>query len=448
MSQPTPYKNPYQKFIGILSKRERFNFWLLTSINSFFFLVMVIFAGASFLTCLAFYTVVEATVIGYYIFVHRLPPKTKTREWVDAIAFAVVAATLIRTFFIEAYVIPTSSMEKSLLIGDFLFVSKVNYGARAPLTPISFPFAHNTLPIVGGSSYLEWFKMPYFRFPGFQKIKNMDVVVFNYPCTYEDEDGRPIDKKENYIKRCIAIPGDSLQVVRGEIVLNHKLVPFPDHGQYRYEVHTDGSVIPNKTFRDMGMRAPRLVKTSEDFYKSQQEDDATRVSEDTYLMFLTGDNLKKVRAMSNVKKVDTAFKSKGEVNHMEQRCYPGNARFDWNREYYGPIYVPKEGDVIKLDSDSYYIYLRVIKLYENNSSFEMREGKFYLEGKEITTYKFKQNYYFMMGDNRHNSADSRYWGFVPQDHIVGKALFIWMSWDDHATGFGKIRWGRLFNGVH
>ena len=210
------FTNPIQNFLSILTSRERFNFWLLSGINTFFFLLMITIGGAHFTTCLAFYTVVEVTIIGYYIFVNRYPRKTKFREWIDAIAFAVVAATLIRTFFIEAYTIPTSSMEKTLLVGDFLFVSKVNYGARTPMTPISFPFAHNTLPVVGNKSYLEWFEMPFFRLPGFQKIKNNDIVVFNYPF----ESGRPVDKKENYIKRCLAIAGDSISVVNQQVFIN------------------------------------------------------------------------------------------------------------------------------------------------------------------------------------------------------------------------------------
>ena len=227
----------YNKFFAMLNKRERYSFWLMSGINLFFFIMMSFVTGSSFVTNILFFVLIQAAIIGYYIFVNRFQRKTKSREWIDAIAFAVVAATLIRTFFIEAYTIPTSSMEKSLLVGDFLFVSKVNYGARAPITPVSFPFAHNTMPVVGGDSYIEWPNMPYMRLPGFQKIKNNDVVVFNYPA----EDGRPLDKKENYIKRCLGIAGDSLAVINQQVSINGIAAENPPKMQFKYYVQTDGS---------------------------------------------------------------------------------------------------------------------------------------------------------------------------------------------------------------
>ncbi len=433
-----------QWFFSLMNKRERYSFWLMTGINIFFLLVMSIFAHAGIIHCLAFGIFIEVAIIGYYIIVNKFERKTKTREWIDAIAFAVVAATLIRTFFIEAYTIPTGSMEKSLLVGDFLFVSKVNYGARAPMTPISFPFAHNTMPVTGSKSYLEWFSMPYFRLPGFQKIKNNDVVVFNYPY----EGGRPVDKKDNYIKRCIAIPGDEIQLVRGEVFLNGKHIDFPKRGMFQYEVRTDGSEIPAKVLYGMGMRS-RKIRTEEDIYRSLSEDDATRVNENTYYMHLTAENLQKIRAMSTVVEVDTLLQESAQVDHGGQRCFPNTSNVSWNREYFGPVYLPKAGDIMPLDSMKFWLYDQAIRVYENNPTFEMRNGRFFLEGKEITSYQFKQNYYFMMGDNRHNSLDSRFWGFVPEDHVVGKALFVWMSWDSSAPKFWqKIRWERLFRGIN
>ncbi|TAE85150.1 MAG: signal peptidase I [Bacteroidetes bacterium] len=375
------------------------------------------------LTNTLFFLLIQVSIIGYYVFINLFPRKTKSREWIDAIAFAVVAATLIRTFFIEAYTIPTSSMEKSLLVGDFLFVSKVNYGARAPITPISFPFAHNTLPGVGSKSYVEWPSMPYFRLPGFQKIKNNDVVVFNYPA----EDGRPLDKKENYIKRCLGIAGDSLSVVDQQVFVNGLAAENPPKMQFRYYVQTDG------TFDN------RLIKRHD-----ITEGGPTSPNGD-FDLTLTNAAVADLKSQSWVKKIDNTLQAKGAGAHY---IFPFRETLGWNVDNFGPIYIPKAGDVITLDTVTYYIYERAIKVYENNPTLVMRNKKVYLNEQEITSYTFKQNYYFMMGDNRHNSADSRFWGFVPEDHIVGKALFTWMSLDPNETNlFKKIRWNRLFRGI-
>ncbi len=414
----------YNKFFAVLNKRERYSFWLMSGINLFFLLVMSFVAGSSIITNLIFFVVVQAAIIGYYIFVNKFKRQTKAREWIDAIAFAVVAATLIRTFFIEAYTIPTSSMEKSLLVGDFLFVSKVNYGARAPITPVSFPFAHNTMPVVGGNSYIEWPNMPYMRLPGFQKIKNNDVVVFNYPA----EDGRPLDKKENYIKRCLGIAGDSLAVINQQVFINGVAAENPPKMQFKYYVQTDG------TF-------------DEKIAKRNDITEGGRVSEHgDFELLLTKAAKDDLLQQPWVKKIENTLQAKGAgVAYI----FPFKESWGWNVDNYGTIYIPKAGDVITLDTMTYYIYERAIKVYEHNPTFEMKDNKVYLEGKEITNYTFKQNYYFMMGDNRHNSADSRFWGFVPEDHIVGKALFTWMSLDPNETNIvKKIRWNRIFRGIH
>lgn len=414
----------YNKFFAMLNKRERYSFWLMSGINLFFFIVMSFVAGSSFLTNILFFVLIQASIIGYYIFVNRFQRKTKTREWIDAIAFAVVAATLIRTFFIEAYTIPTSSMEKSLLVGDFLFVSKVNYGARAPITPVSFPFAHNTMPVVGGNSYIEWPNMPYMRLPGFQKIKNNDVVVFNYPA----EDGRPLDKKENYIKRCLGIAGDSLAVVNQQVFVNGVAAENPPKMQFKYFVQTDGTFDEKVAKRNDITEGGRV---------SDQGD---------FELLLTKDAKDDLLQQSWVKKVENTLQAKGAGASY---IFPFKEEWGWNVDNFGPIYIPKAGDNIKLDTVTYFIYERAIKVYENNPTLEMKDNKVYLEGKEITSYTFKQNYYFMMGDNRHNSADSRFWGFVPEDHIVGKALFTWMSLDPNETNiFKKIRWNRIFRGIN
>lgn len=417
--------NVFVLFLAMLSIKERNYFWLMSGINTFFMLLMVFMAGVGFLHGLAFWTVVEAAIIGYYIFINRIPRKTKKREWIDAIAFAVVAATLIRTFFIEAYTIPTSSMEKSLLVGDFLFVSKVNYGARTPMTPISFPFAHNTLPFIPAKSYLEWFSMPYYRLPGFQKIKNDDVVVFNYPF----EDGRPVDKKENYIKRCLAIPGDSIKIIDQQVYINNVPAKNPEKMQFKYYMKLNGPGFNEKTLRENNITELSRLSENGDF-------DIT----------LTKESKAVLKNKPYVSAIDPVLQPRGVfMNYI----FPYRQELAWNVDNYGPLYVPKKGDVIKLDAINYWIYERAIKTYENNPTFTMTDGKFYLDNKEITSYTFKYDYYFMMGDNRHNSADSRFWGFVPEDHIVGKALFIWLSMDQYESNiFKKIRWKRLFRGIN
>jgi signal peptidase I len=414
----------YNKFFALLDKRERYSFWLMSGINLFFFIIMSFVTGSSFITNILFFVLIQAAIIGYYIFVNRFQRKTKTREWIDAIAFAVVAATLIRTFFIEAYTIPTSSMEKSLLVGDFLFVSKVNYGARAPITPVSFPFAHNTMPVVGGNSYIEWPNMPYMRLPGFQKIKNNDVVVFNYPA----EDGRPLDKKENYIKRCLGIAGDSLAVINQQVFVNGVAAENPPKMQFKYFVQTDGTFDEKVAKRNDITEGGRV---------SDQGD---------FELLLTKDAKDDLLQQSWVKKVENTLQAKGAGASY---IFPFKEEWGWNVDNFGPIYIPKAGDNIKLDTITYFIYERAIKVYENNPTLDMKDNKVYLDGKEITSYTFKQNYYFMMGDNRHNSADSRFWGFVPEDHIVGKALFTWMSLDPNETNIlKKIRWNRIFRGIN
>jgi signal peptidase I len=427
MTQENPnskQSNYYSKFMSLLTSREKKSFWLMNGINLFFFVVMTLFTGAGILLTASFFLLIAATIVAYYILVNKLPRKNKNREWIEALAFAVVAATLIRTFFIEAYTIPTSSMEKSLLVGDFLFVSKVNYGARAPMTPVSFPFAHNTMPIMGGKSYSESFSMPYFRLPGFQQIKNNDVVVFNYPA----EEGRPVDKKENYIKRCLAIAGDTIMLVNQQVFINGTPAENPPKMQHSYYVKTDGSGFSSKTLRNL----------------SDPEYGQSSVNEFGFL--LTDEARSKMKSLSNVQAIDSILKPAG---YFDNSVFPHRRELPWNVDNFGPLYVPKAGVTITLDSINAWVYERVIKEYENHPTYEVRDRKCYIDNEQITSYTFKQDYYFMMGDNRHNSLDSRFWGFVPHDHIVGKALFIWMSWDTNAPSFlEKIRWNRIFNGIH
>ncbi|HAP01964.1 MAG TPA: signal peptidase I [Bacteroidetes bacterium] len=347
--------------------------------------------------------------------------KSKTREWIEALVFAVIAATLIRTFAIEAYTIPTPSMEKSLLVGDFLFVSKMHYGARTPMTLLSFPFAHNTMPLIGGKSYLEWIELGYHRIPGFTHIKNNDVVVFNYPM----EDFRPVDKRENYIKRCIAIPGDTLKITNGDVYVNGKKNWEAPAAQEEYAVYTDGTLISSDLLNKL---------------------EVTQVSVNTgvYRLMMTTMAADTLRKLSNVKSVQRFYL---DANPTPETLFPTDPKnFPWNIDNYGPIVIPKAGVPVNLTINNIALYARLINIYEHHK-LELRGDKIFIDGKESTSYTPAMDYYWMMGDNRHNSLDSRFWGFVPEDHIVGKAWFIWMSWNTDGSWFSKIRWSRIFNGI-
>lgn len=361
--------------------------------------------------------------------------KSTAREWTEAIIFAVIAATLIRTFFIEAYTIPTPSMERSLLVGDFLFVSKVNYGPRLPETPISFPFAHNTMPLIGTKSYSDLIKLPYYRLPGFSDIKKGDVVVFNYPMDADSPLYRPVDKCENYIKRCQGTPGDTLSVVQGQVYVNGKAAPNPKGEQVDYSVTTNGMPLNPEIMQDLDI--------------SDYGNGA---------MTMTKDAAATLKSYTNIKSIIPNIKN-GKGDDPSGPVFPSNPNYPayrqlpyklpdykWNEDNFGPVIIPKRGWTVKLDSLTFPIYARAIAVYESNK-LEIKGTDIYINGQKTDSYTFKMNYYFMMGDNRHDSADSRFWGFVPEDHIVGKALFVWMSWDDAADFIHKIRWSRLFHGV-
>lgn len=384
--------------------------------------------------------------------------KTKSREWVDAIIFAVVAATIIRVFFIEAYTIPTGSMERSLLIGDFLFVSKVNYGARIPMTPVAFPFAHHTMPITGTKAYWDGVQWNYRRLPGLSDIKRNDVVVFNYPqgdtVALEQQDmdyyqmvrnegwkeintrytivSRPVDKRENYIKRCIAIAGDTVSMVGGLVSVNGKPEKLKSTGQFSYEVTFKSADINFGIFEEMGFSMRSL------------DPDIMQISENSYAFTGSEPMMDKVRKLDFVQSVKDLSRSAGQA---EPDVFPHDRNRSWNVDNFGPIIIPKKGWTVKLDSATMPLYERSIRIYEGNKLEKSGNG-WLINGKVADTYTFKMDYYWMMGDNRHNSLDSRYWGFVPEDHVVGKALFIWMSYDTNGSFFNKIRWNRLLRGIH
>jgi signal peptidase I len=361
--------------------------------------------------------------------------KSTTREWTEAIIFAVIAATLIRTFFIEAYTIPTPSMERSLLVGDFLFVSKINYGPRLPETPVSFPFAHNTLPVFNIKSYWDGIKLPYYRLPGLSDVKKGDVVVFNYPMDADSPLYRPVDKQENYIKRCQGTPGDTLSVVDGQVYVNRKPNPNPPGEQIDYTVTTNGTDLNPQIKQDLN------ISTYDNTFG---------------YLFMTKDAANTLKGYSNVKSITPNIAKKGQPadlvfpsnpNYPAFTQLPGKLpNYGWNQDNFGPVIIPKKGWTVKLDSMTFPIYARAIRVYEHNK-LEIRGKDIYINDQKTDSYTFKMNYYWMMGDNRHDSADSRFWGFVPEDHIVGRALFIWMSWDTDADFLHRIRWSRLFKGV-
>ncbi|RDC55132.1 signal peptidase I [Pedobacter chinensis] len=381
--------------------------------------------------------------------------KSKSREWVDAIVFAVVAATIIRVFFIEAYTIPSGSMERSLLIGDFLFVSKVNYGPRIPMTPVAFPFAHHTMPLTTSTkAYWDGVQWKYHRLPGLSEIKRNDVVVFNFPegdtvAVENQADSyynmvrnmgreqvrnsftivdRPVDKRENFIKRCIAIPGDVIAMSNGVASVNGKQEPLKNTGMMPYRVE----------FKTMDFNYAVLDEFKLDLGNSPA------VAENTYVINASPEIVDKLKTFDFVKSVTL---SPDPVGPEQGGVFPHDPNRSWNRDNFGPIKVPAKGWTVKIDSVTMPLYYRAIRTYEGNK-VEKKDGIWYINDKVATNYTFKMDYYWMMGDNRHNSADSRYWGFVPEDHIVGKALFIWMSWDSEASFFSKIRWSRLFRGIH
>lgn len=409
-------------------------------------------------------------------------------SWVDALVFALVAVYFINLFFFQNYVIPSSSLEKSLLTGDYLFVSKVSYGPRIPETPLTMPLTQHTMPIINTKSYIEWPQWDYRRVKGLGKVQLNDIVVFNYPAgdtilteekyqandyyamvysfgqqiyqsqmpnpitpdslspqqqldyfnmlynigrnyivnnpnEYGSIDHRPTDRRENYVKRCVGLPGQTLQIKNRIVYLDGKANKEPENVQYTYYVKLKAD-LPDDLLKELGISGEDLLSLNQNGY-----------------MPLTK---KAVKVLSARKDLVTSIRLNTDAATGE--VYPLNAVTGWTRDNYGPIWIPKKGETVQLTLKNIALYERPIRVYEHNQ-LDIRNGKIYINGREAHSYTFKMDYYWMMGDNRHNSADSRYWGFVPEDHIVGKPIFIWWSSDPDRRGFSGIRWNRLFRWV-
>jgi signal peptidase I len=395
-------------------------------------------------------TILAVATLGFYNFYlnyaanvtyvkdRSLHPRTGLGDWVSSILFAIVAATIVHTYFIQPFTIPTSSLEKTLLVGDFLFVSKFHYGARVPMTTIAAPMVHDTIPGLKVKSYVSKYEFPYLRIPGFQKIKHNDIVVFNWPVDtmldmrHTDKFYyKPIDKKTNYVKRCVGLPGDSLEVRNGFVYINGKQNVLPERAklQFSYMVETNSGAFNNYQL------ASRYNIT--DFPQYNQDRSVS------YFPAITDEDLSKFKNHPNVKSITPLKEEKGK---RDPNIFPQNPDYNWNNDFFGPLYIPQAGKTIDINLNVLPLYKRVITAYEGNT-LDVQGNQILINGKVATTYTFKQDYYWMMGDNRHNSQDARAWGFVPFDHVVGKPVFVWMSWNTNGKGFDKIRWDRLFTTV-
>ena len=414
--------------------------------------------------------------------------KSNLKETISSLIFAIIAATIVHNYIIQPYIIPTGSLEKSLLIGDFLFVSKFHYGARAPMTAISLPMVHDTIPLLKIRSYLKKPQYPYLRLPAIQKIKRNDIVVFNWPADtvrkfFVREKGvkKPIDKKSNYVKRCVAIPGDTLEIINGFVHINDVKSVLPERARVQYNFNA---------YSNKGVSSRKLLKLGiSDFYRKFKIDNINQNTYNEILPYIIGTsgntrenfvvitkengfpiklinklNLKISELLDIEKKltltireslllknqnwIDSVLMNVNNSKTPNLNYFPNKIPYNWNEDFFGPIIIPKKNQIIKITKENLPLYKKIIVDYEKNKLKTSTE-KIFINGKEVNEYKFKQDYYWMMGDNRHQSEDSRVWGFVPKDHIVGKPIFIWFSIDGINDGIKnwKIRWDRVFTTV-
>ena len=394
-------------------------------------------------------TILGVVTLGFYIYYinyfedvtykrdRSLVATTKTGDTISSLLFAIVVATIVHGYLIQPFNIPTPSLEKSLLVGDFLFVSKFHYGARTPRTAVALPMVHDSIPLIKTKSYLSFPQLPSFRFPGLQEIKRNDIVVFNWPIDtvyyFRDKSGRhidkPLDKRSNYVKRCVGVPGDNLSIRNGDIYIDNKILILPERAkpQYSYRVITDGSTLDEKYLIED-------LKITDGIYPiGVNEYIFAAVTQEAVV------KLKQIPAIKSITQNNTKEGSKGLFPHNQ----------NWSQDNFGPIYIPEAGKTVAIHKENLPFYRRLITIYEGNK-LEEKGGQILINDKPALNYTFKQDYYWMMGDNRHNSEDSRYWGFVPFDHVVGKPVFIFFSVDSNvpwSQAIDKIRWERLFSTV-
>ncbi len=472
MNQDTQENHP--KWLGFSRKS-----WIRFFLAAVLYALFIFWVGSPWL--LLGFPVLFDVYVSHLVNWSPWRPKNKKPnailEWMDALIFAVIAVTLVNLFVFQNYRIPSGSMEKSLLIGDHLYVSKLRFGPKMPNTPLSFPFAQHTLPLtVSTPSYLEWIQWPYKRLKGFASVKNDDNVVFNFPegdtvvvemqaesyysivrrfaALMQDEmvragdtlpvtqlygkarkylqDNyeivvRPLDKKENYIKRCVAIPGDRLEIRHGQVFINDKPQKSIPGIQYDHRIATDGTAISDRALEKIGI------------YK----DDLQQETAYTYLVPLTESMVESVRSLPGVKAVDRIENPDG---NRSEYIFPHHPAYAWNEDNFGPLAIPAKGQTLPLNTENLCLYERIISVYEGRD-LKVEGETIYIDGKPVSEYTFAMDYYFMMGDNRHHSADSRYWGMVPEDHIVGSPVLVWLSLDKEKSFPLNIRLGRFFTGA-
>ncbi|MDR1372030.1 MAG: signal peptidase I [Dysgonamonadaceae bacterium] len=408
----------------------------------------------------------------------------KVVEWIDAILFALAAVYIINLFIFQMYTIPSSSLEKTLLVGDYLMVNKFSYGPRIPNTPLSFPLAQHTMPIINTKSYIEHPQWKYKRLKGLGDVKRYDIVVFNFPAgdtvarkkenpdyyysvnqkgwdrvnsdkwEYGDIVWRPVDRRENYVKRCVGMPGDNLQIISDTVFIDGKALPFPKKIQLNYLVETNGTIWGDKEFgmlgvsnADKGFLLNRSAYFEWIFAAAGIEKNADSTYNPVYIVPLTQEAVEKLKKSGKARSVHVETFAVRSLIYETQPVYPYNYQQNWNVSNFGPLWIPKKGATVELNEKNIALYGRCIVNYEGNT-LEQKDGKTLINGQSVTNYTFRYDYYFMMGDNRHNSQDSRSWGFVPEDHIVGKPVFVWLSLDNDKGWFnGKIRWSRMFRTV-
>jgi signal peptidase I len=446
-------------------------------------------------------TIFSVITLGFYLYkinysnnisynkVRSITRSSNFGEWLSSIIFAITLATIVHTYFIQPFIIPTGSLEKSLLIGDFLFVSKYHYGARVPKTVVAFPMVHDTIVGTGIRSYLNKPQLPYLRLPKIQKVKRNEIVTFNWPADtvrqfFVKEKGvkKPIDKKSNYVKRCVAIPGDTLEVKNGLIYINNDFSEFPYRAKpvYKYLAYSKDGISSQKLSKleisdfqrkfIVSKRNQRSFEFLRPFILSIIENNSENfsiitgsngipkniiiknrlsikeVTETVKSLSLTENDFKMINKSSIVDSIVRDYKKNKSYNTS---FFPNDISYDWNEDNLGPVVIPKKHATVKLNLKNLPLYKKIIRDYEKNT-LDVQNQKIIINNQIVDSYKFKMDYYWMMGDNRYNSEDSRVWGFVPEDHILGKPIFIWMSIEGINDGFKnwKIRWDRVFTTIH